>query len=353
MFYVLGLKKLPFEQDNRQIIYTEGMYHPEINDFIRKYYLELRRAFNERSYDFCYIPFMQQRLLNPAIADYYAPYTGKSENDIKLGNDFILDFMVSPENKKKIPPSLLFYSEWTRVNYPEADDQYRGFILNVQDAMSEKDDALRDGKLLDVFTESLAAIVERIESRTLRFMRHSYEVHDDLPIADEDFDYESKQLIKEIQERVDKLHQKGISDAILDRLIHNADKLSRLVITKDLQIELPDYGYNIKMPPLPKAVYFLFLKHREGILFKNLPDYREELSEIYEKLRGGELSERECQSVNDVTNPLNNSINEKCARIREAFVVHFDDRLAHRYYVDGRRGEPKRISLPDNLIEWQ
>lgn len=63
--------------------------------------------------------------------------------------------------------------------------------------------------------------------------------------------------------------------------------------------------------------------------------------------------QRETQSVNDVTNPLNNSINEKCVRIREAFVVNFDERLAHRYYIDGRKGEPKRISLPDELIEWQ
>lgn len=89
-------------------------------------------------------------------------------------------------------------------------------------------------------------------------------------------------------------------------------------------------------------MYLLFLKSKRGILFKNLPDYRGELSEIYPKLRGGELSERErereTQSVNNVTNPLNNSINEKCARIREAFVVNFDER---RYYIDRRKGEPK------------
>jgi hypothetical protein len=37
----------------------------------------------------------------------------------------------------------------------------------------------------------------------------------------------------------------------------------------------------IKMEPLTKAVYLLFLNHPEGILFKHLPDYRQELANIY------------------------------------------------------------------------
>ena len=57
----------------------------------------------------------------------------------------------------------------------------------------------------------------------------------------------------------------------------------------------------------------------EEIIFKDLPSYRNELAEIYGKLRPGGLSERALQSIEDVTNPLHNSINEKCARIRGAF----------------------------------
>ena len=43
----------------------------------------------------------------------------------------------------------------------------------------------------------------------------------------------------------------------------------------------------------------------------------------------------------------------KCARIRGAFVGQFDDRMARYYYIDGRRGEPKKISLPRNLVVWE
>ena len=102
-----------------------------------------------------------------------------------------------------------------------------------------------------------------------------------------------------------------------------------------------------------KAVYLLFLNHPEGILFKHLPDYREELTEIYVKLKPYGMSDRAIQSIEDVTNPLLNSINEKCARIRGAFVGQFDDHLARHYYIDGLRGEAKKIALPRELVVWE
>ena len=109
----------------------------------------------------------------------------------------------------------------------------------------------------------------------------------------------------------------------------------------------------IKMEPLVKAVYYLFLKHPEGIAFKYLPDYREELTKIYVKLKPYGMNERVLRSIEDVTNPCLNSINEKCARIRGAFVGQFDDSMAKNYYIRGERGEAKKISLPRDLIVWE
>lgn len=65
------------------------------------------------------------------------------------------------------------------------------------------------------------------------------------------------------------------------------------------------------------------------------------------------LTDRALQSIEDVTNPLLNSINEKCARIRGAFVGQFDDHMARHYYIDGLRGEAKKISLPRELVIWE
>jgi len=84
-----------------------------------------------------------------------------------------------------------------------------------------------------------------------------------------------------------------------------------------------------------------------------LPDYREELTGIYNLLKPSGLTDRAIQSIEDVTNPMLNSINEKCARIRAAFVGQFDDYMAKSYYIDGLRGEAKKIALPRNLVTWE
>jgi hypothetical protein len=59
------------------------------------------------------------------------------------------------------------------------------------------------------------------------------------------------------------------------------------------------------------------------------------------------------KSISAITDPFNNSINEKCARIREAFVSQFDEEIAKHYFVTGKRGEAKVITLARELIEWE
>ena len=140
----------------------------------------------------------------------------------------------------------------------------------------------------------------------------------------------------------------------MEDILHQNVKLSKLVITKKYEILLTDYNNMvIKMEPLVKAIFFLFLKHPEGILFKHLPDYRKELIDIYKDLRPLGLNSRSLQSIEDVTNPLLNSINEKCARIRAAFVKKFDEHLARNYFITGERGEAKKIVLPRDLVIWE
>ena len=73
---------------------------------------------------------------------------------------------------------------------------------------------------------------------------------------------------------------KAISVPVLEQLRIEAARatLSPLVITKNYRFLLPDYGNKeVQLSPIHKALYLLFLNHSEGIEFKNLVDYREEL----------------------------------------------------------------------------
>lgn len=170
----------------------------------------------------------------------------------------------------------------------------------------------------------------------------------------EDQEFVSLTLLEDLDIRVQKLRAKGLNEWTFRGLFKTKAQLSRLVITKDYRILLPDYNdIEVKMEPLVKAVYLLFLKHPKGIVFKELADYREELLSIYKDLKPMGLCKRTIQSIEDVTNPLLNSINEKCARIRSAFIKEFDEGLAKNYYVTGERGEVKKISIPRDLVIWE
>lgn len=137
-----------------------------------------------------------------------------------------------------------------------------------------------------------------------------------------------------------------------DKLKHQV-KFSRLSITRDGTVNLIDYNKEVKMEPLTKAVYLLYLKHPEGIAFKELPDYRKELAELYTKIKPLGLNDRVIKSIEDVTNPLLNSINEKCSRIKSAILAEVDVTLADQYYITGKSGEQKKITLPRKLVIWE
>ena len=160
-------------------------------------------------------------------------------------------------------------------------------------------------------------------------------------------------LMEEMKNNIRRLRYYGVKDVDIKTVLYG-EELPKLVITKDFKIMIENReGQEIKMEPLVKAVFFLFLRHPEGIVFKHLPDYREELTNIYKKLRPLGLNSRSMRSLEDVTNPCLNSINEKCARIRAAFISQFDDHLAKHYYIEGVRGKAKKISLPRSLVVWE
>ena len=89
----------------------------------------------------------------------------------------------------------------------------------------------------------------------------------------------------------------------------------------------------IELTPVHKAVYMLFLNHPEGIEFKQLADYREELLGYY--MRTARMMDKQAieESVDKLINPLNNSINEKCSRIKNVFLSMMDRYTADFYIV--------------------
>jgi len=181
---------------------------------------------------------------------------------------------------------------------------------------------------------------------------------------------ERAQMVKKI---IGQLHAEGRTDLLLKaigvplleelRIEAAKRKLSRLVITKDYRFILLDYHKEVELQPVHKAVYLLFLAHPEGIEFKHLADYREELARYYMSTAKMMDKEKIIESVDHLINPLDNAINEKCSRIKKVFLELMDEYTASYYIISSHTQKHiagssriwyerlKVIKLPRELVE--
>lgn len=97
------------------------------------------------------------------------------------------------------------------------------------------------------------------------------------------------------------------------------------------------------MGPLPKTVFLFYLRHPEGVMFSHLQDYRAEMRLIYEQVSVNDDLQKIEESVKRLLDPLDNSISEKCAAVKKAFILKVADNIASNYYISGAQGERKGI----------
>ena len=155
--------------------------------------------------------------------------------------------------------------------------------------------------------------------------------------------YSPEEIARQIRRLIEQLQMAGRNDLLLHavgvplleelRIEAAKGKLSRLVITKDYRFILEDYHQEVELQPVHKAVYLLFLAHPEGIEFKRLAEYREELTRYY--LATAKMMDKEkiIEGVDHLVNPLDNAINEKCSRIKKVFLELMDAYRASYYFI--------------------
>ena len=168
---------------------------------------------------------------------------------------------------------------------------------------------------------------------------------------------ETEELIGMLKVIVKTLVERGVSRRKICEYVNedsNITQLSRLKITKNYRLLLTDYDIEIKLEPIHKAVYILFLRHKEGIRFKELVSYRDELYSIYKTMKHSTQAPLKVKrSIADLTNPLNSSIIEKCSRINSIIKRLISNDKAHHYMIVGEKGEIRRIELNRELIDWE
>lgn len=368
------ISNLPFNPVRGQVIYVDSDNNKRINSFIVSNYDWLRSMFRVKGLDFCYLPLLGEELIS-----YHAPYLSDKQRQDRLQSVPSIASLIEVQS-----PSLLYALD------DEGDGELRLLPINARwyNKLDKVFTALADSIRKDLASHYPTPRHEDVVSEpTIRYSlsedgpdnesdirfslsgrKHDTEQSEGVAkepnvqfhyerrevSADDLFDAESEALISEIKKHIEALRNKGINTMFLHSIIDEGERLSSLLITKDYRIFLPEYqNLEVIMPALPKAVFILFLNHPEGIRFKDLADYHDELLSIYRAMNPIGGTQRQLQSIQAVTNPMSNSINEKCAQIREAFIKHFDDSLAKNYYITGKKGEPKRIALAPSLVVWE
>lgn len=348
---------IPFVPEKNEVFYMENKYNEAANLFIQENMQLIRDMLAEKGLTFVYLPEvvvseeMAQAMVGYMSPELSEPFRGSGENRLK--SSFLLDYMVTPGNRPKVKygfcwynSTRYFFSDKKGIEYfdyicfdgNEARENPREFLEDILHGLG-KSKAWQEGVYCKVDGES-----------------HG--------LADDNFDDETRNILLEIQEKLNAVRLKGISEAIIAKYVKPCPKLSRMTISSDFRITLNDYGdMEITMEPIVKAVFLLFLRHEEGIFFKELSDFQRELEIIYRavKKRRNDIDEwlasgfmpQISPGVRNLTDPTKNSINEKCTRIKEAFITHFHENVAQNYYVCGLRASAKRIDLPRKLVVWE
>ena len=132
---------------------------------------------------------------------------------------------------------------------------------------------------------------------------------------------------------------------------------STLVIDESFNIFIIDADGSpigeVKMSILPKTLFFLLLRYRNGVAIKCLSDYRDDLLSIYSMISNRQDINR---SINDLIDPTKNSANEKISRIRQAFdktLSDFDDESRSIFSPQGKRGEAYYVKINRNQVIWK
>lgn len=388
------LTGLPFHPEFNQVFYIENEYDLGINNILRSNYYDLKSKFADIGLDFIYLPYMMNKQQIEAKVRYYAPYLSSEYIATEVKSNVLAQYISDDEVRKNLKPSLIFggehdiHSQETaflqialedyNITNSEIFDEILLVINSSHGVCCSKYSYENNMPLCcannvmaqDIYDNEESIHCRRSARPKPQILRNIKERLNCLFNCDQDYDSEistnseqvdednslinTSKVLNELQIAVQKLRLEGVSLMAIHEFIDRQEPLSRMVITPDYRIFLPDYNdMEIEMGALPKAIYFLFLRYPNGIIYKHMQDYYKELLNIYKQLRPNTDEARLNLTITKVVNPFGNALNENLARIRKAFVEKFDEHLANNYIITGERGSQYLIPLDRELITWE
>lgn len=178
----------------------------------------------------------------------------------------------------------------------------------------------------------------------------NFDDDDDVEIVDEkeELAMQIATLIRTYVLKYGPIDSEKIQNMLRGKMCLAPDKVSPVVVNKDCKIILQDHNeVELKVGgPLPTSIYILFLRHPEGILMKDISDYRQELLDIHTCVAPTYDADKVRKSINDITEVGNERIDQIICRIRKNVkaIVPVAN-LADVYNINGKRNQPYFIPV--------
>lgn len=344
---------LPVNLDTSKIFFVEREYEWYINQYIGRNSSRFENAFSNFNYSFNYFPeskdpelfLIIRQILNASfdVNNALCKYA-YSEGDrhvfycVELDND---------EHEESLAKQFHHFACWCKVDEKRR-ERWKNFDEEIEEMLRMQREFLADCWQCNEVRPRIEIINVDDEFDELE----EYFCIEDEPAQTRTVFSNVDLQLEDIARQLEELRKQGISEERIRAAIEPKQELSPIEITRDYRILLPNFNKEIVLQPIVKAVFLLFLRHPKGINFKDMSDYREELISLYIAITD-RIDQRVIdKSISSLCNPISNSIHEKCTRIREVITQCLGTQLAPNYCITGKRGEDKRIPLPEDMITW-
>lgn len=167
-------------------------------------------------------------------------------------------------------------------------------------------------------------------------------------------DQKMKKEVRRLKNIMKILETQGFGPELIVSMLKKSEDNYPKLIVRDYRVYLEGLPEKeVDLGVRERAFYLLYLRHQEGINYKDVIDYREELTELYRHTSGKVNEDVIRKSISTLIDPTKDNMSIACSKIKKAFCSMLNTWIADAYYIKGEQGENKYISLDRKLVVWE
>lgn len=356
------------------VIYFEKEQNRELNVYIRKNYDELKNKFASIELNLIYLPFLVNSVDNiENVLEYYLPQlnyyqisneASKSYAEKMMSQFFIkgTDDLLQIFDEDNFVPSKIDSEELLNLIDYKGSIKSGLLFFNIHYGAIGVSDFFysNSNQNYELFFDD---VLSYLKPEQVDFALGDAMIGNFLPFSDltDQLDDDAKEVIKDLENRLTELKNSGqllfLIPILKDLLNKQSEKIdfnsiSKMEIDYQNNIQLLYFKKEVELSHLTKSIYFLFLKHPEGINLNELGSHKKELLSIYTSVSNQLDYDKMAKSIDDVINLETKSIYTHLSRIKSAFYKIMDASFAKYYIVSGSGEEERMVLFNTKDIIW-